>query len=99
MKKFFLSTAGGLVLGLLLSFTFMDYESSWMHHTQRAGVDQVVNEMDFDFVFFATFLVLVISIVIFTIWTFIEKKKMKSLLGTLKMTKNETIKHRLKASD
>ncbi|WP_341961977.1 hypothetical protein NM897_02310 [Planococcus maritimus] len=70
-----------------------------MHHTQRAGVDQVVNEMDFDFVFFATILVLVISIVIFTTWTFIEKKKMKSLLGTLKMTKNETIKHRLKASD
>ncbi|QMT16783.1 hypothetical protein H1Q58_12515 [Planococcus maritimus] len=80
MKKFFLSTAGGLVLGLFLSFTFMDYESSWMHHTQRAGVDQVVNEMDFDFVFFATILVLVISVLIFAVWTFIEKKKDESFI-------------------
>ncbi|OED33149.1 hypothetical protein BHE17_12085 [Planococcus maritimus] len=80
MKKFFLSTVGGLVLGLFLSFTFMDYESSWMHHTQRAGVDQVVNEMDFDFVFFATILVLVISVLIFAVWTFIEKKKDESFI-------------------
>ncbi|ANU17935.1 hypothetical protein BBI11_13220 [Planococcus maritimus] len=80
MKKFFLSTAGGLIFGLLLSFTFMDYESSWMHHTQRAGVDQMVKEMDFDFVFFATILVLVISILIFAVWTFIEKKNDASFI-------------------
>ena len=87
MKKFFLSTAGGLVLGLILSFTFMDYESSWMHHTQRAGVDQVVKEMDFDFVFFSTILVLVISILIFAVWTFIEKKKDESFIRNLENDK------------
>ena len=87
MKKFFLSTAGGLVLGLILSFTFMDYESSWMHHAQRAGVDQVVKEMDFDFVFFATILVLVISILIFAVWTFIEKKKDESFIRNLENDK------------
>lgn len=75
MKKFFLSVAGGLVLGLILSFSFMDYESSWMHHIQRAGADQVVEEMDFDFVFNASLLVLGISVLIFAIWSFIEKKK------------------------
>ncbi|MEZ0482119.1 hypothetical protein [Planococcus sp. SSTMD024] len=75
MKKFFLSIAGGLVLGLMLSFSVMEYDSSWTHHIQRAGVDQVVGEMDFDFVFTASLLVLGISVLIFAVWSFIEKKK------------------------
>ncbi|RAZ69612.1 hypothetical protein [Planococcus maitriensis] len=75
MKKFFLSIAGGLALGLILSFSFMDYESSWTHHIQRAGVDQVVEEMDFEFVFIASLLVLGISALIFLVWSFVEKKK------------------------
>ncbi|MDN5709390.1 MAG: hypothetical protein L0G95_08115 [Planococcus sp. (in: firmicutes)] len=75
MKKFFISIMGGIVLGLILSFSFMDYESSWTHHIQRAGVDQVVQEMDFDFVFTASILITVSSALIFAVWSFIEKKK------------------------
>lgn len=75
MKKFFLSIVGGVVLGLILSFSFMEYESSWTHHIQRAGVDQMVKEMDFDFVFTATLLVFGISALIYAVWSFIEKKK------------------------
>jgi len=75
MKKFFLSIVGGVLIGLILSFSFMDYESSWTHHIQRAGVDQVVQEMDFDFVFTASILITVSSALIFAVWSFIEKKK------------------------
>ena len=80
MKKFFLSIVGGLLIGLILSFSFMDYESSWSHHIQRAGVDQMVEEMNFDFVFTASLLVVGISILIFAVWSFIEKKKDEKFL-------------------
>ncbi|MBU9673315.1 hypothetical protein KQ939_00340 [Planococcus sp. CP5-4] len=88
MKKFFISIAGGLALGLLLSFSFMDYESSWAHHIQRAGVDQVVQEMDFDFVFIASLLVLGISALIFAVWSFIEKKKDEKFVRDFENDKN-----------
>ncbi|MGM0897017.1 MAG: hypothetical protein ACQEV0_03905 [Bacillota bacterium] len=88
MKKFFLSIVGGVVLGLILSFSFMEYESSWTHHIQRAGVDQVVEEMDFDFVFNASLLVLGISVLIFAVWSFIEKKKHEKFVRDFENRKN-----------
>lgn len=89
MKKAFFSILGGLVLGLLLSFIFFDYQSSWTSHLNRAGVDQVVKEMDFDFVFNSSLLVIGISILIFLIWSFIDKKKDEKFLKDYKNSKNE----------
>ena len=80
MKKIFLSILGGLVLGLILSFLLFDYESSWTSHLNRAGVDQIVNEMDFDFVFNSSLLVIGISILIYLIWNFVDKKKDEKFL-------------------
>ena len=80
MKKIFLSILGGLVLGLILSFLLFDYESSWTSHLNRAGVDQIVNEMDFDFVFNSSLLVIGISILIYLIWSFVGKKKDEKFL-------------------
>ncbi|WP_282019469.1 hypothetical protein [Planomicrobium okeanokoites] len=80
MKKSFLSILGGLVLGLILSFLLFDYQSSWSTHLNRAGVDQIVNEMDFDFVFNSSLLVIGISILIFLVWSFVEKKKDEKFL-------------------
>lgn len=80
MKKIFFSILGGLVLGLILSFLLFDYESSWTSHLNRAGVDQIVNEMDFDFVFNSSLLVIGISILIYLIWSFVEKKKDEKFL-------------------
>ncbi|WP_211654880.1 hypothetical protein [Planococcus alpniumensis] len=88
MRKFFLSIVGGVVIGLILSFSFMDYESSWAHHIQRAGADQVVQEMDFDFVFTASLLVLVSSALIFAVWSFIEKKKDEKFVRDFENDKN-----------
>lgn len=80
MKKIFFSILGGLVLGLILSFLLFDYESSWTSHLNRAGVDQIVNEMDFDFVFNSSLLVIGISILIYLIWNFVDKKKDEKFL-------------------
>ncbi len=75
MKKAFFSILGGLVLGLILSFILFDYQSSWTSYLNRAGVDQVVKEMDFDFVFNTSLMVIGISILIFLIWSLVDKKK------------------------
>ena len=80
MKKIFFSILGGLVLGLILSFLLFYYESSWTSHLNRAGVDQIVNEMDFDFVFNSSLLVIGISILIYLIWNFVDKKKDEKFL-------------------
>lgn len=80
MKKAFLSILGGLVLGLVLSFILFDYQSSWSTHLNRAGVDQIVNEMDFDFVFNSSLLVIGISILIFLVWSFVDKKRDEKFL-------------------
>lgn len=80
LKKAFFSILGGLVLGLILSFILFDYQSSWISYLNRAGVDQVVREMDFDFVFNSSLLVIGISVLIFLIWSFIEKKKDEKFL-------------------
>ena len=80
MKKAFFSILGGLVLGLILSFILFDYQSSWISHLNRAGVDQIVREMDFDFVFNTSLMVIGISILIFLIWSFADKKKDEKFL-------------------
>lgn len=75
MKKFSLSLLGGIIIGLVLSFVLMDYKDmSFKIMDQGSTEYRRVREMDFDFVFNASLLVIGSSIVLFFIWTFIEKK-------------------------
>lgn len=87
MKKLFFSMLGGLVIGLILSFILLDYQSSWTTYINRAGANQVVNEMDFDFVFNASLMVIGISILIFLFWSFIDKKKDEKFLKDYESSK------------
>jgi len=75
MKKFSLSLLGGIIIGLILSSLFMDYKDIRYEVRELAGIEsRMIREMDFDFAFNASILVIGISILIFVIWTFIEKK-------------------------
>ena len=75
MKKFFLSLLGGIIIGLIVSFLLMDYEDIRYEVRDLAGiVSRWIREMDFDFAFNASLLVIGMSILIFVIWTFVEKK-------------------------
>lgn len=89
MKKAFFSLVGGVILGLIVSFIFFDYQSSQTAHLNRAGVDQVVREMDFNFVFNTTLIILGISILIFLIWSFVDKKKDEKFLKDYTNNKNK----------
>ncbi|REB05228.1 hypothetical protein DVB69_15850 [Sporosarcina sp. BI001-red] len=76
MKKFMLSLLGGSLLGILLSFIFMDYQKISYEVLHQAGVaKRTVKDVDFDFVFNASLLILGFTVVIYVIWTYIEKKK------------------------
>ncbi|MDW0110914.1 hypothetical protein [Sporosarcina aquimarina] len=76
MKKLILSLAGGSLAGIILSFLLMNYESMSYEIFDQAGVaKRTVKDMDFDFVFSAALLVVGCTIVIYVIWTYIEKKK------------------------
>lgn len=74
MKKLILSLAGGSFAGLLLSFLFMNYESTSYEILNQAGVaKRTVKDIDIDFIFNAALFVVGCSIVIYVTWTYIEK--------------------------
>ena len=80
MKKFFGSLFGGLVLGLPLAYWWNDYDSITYSQFNLAGVDEViVREMDFDFVFYASLLVVAIAAALFIKPRFIRKRRSQDL--------------------
>ncbi|MCL6572925.1 MAG: hypothetical protein K6T88_14775 [Bacillus sp. (in: Bacteria)] len=75
MKKFSLSLLGGIIIGLIVSFLLLDYEDIRYEVLNLGGIkSRWIREMDLDFAFNASILVIGISILIFVIWTFVEKK-------------------------
>ncbi|TDL31503.1 hypothetical protein E2R51_14170 [Jeotgalibacillus sp. S-D1] len=82
MKKFSLSLIGGVIIGLFLSFLLMDYEDIRYDIQGLGGIEsRTIREMDFDFVFNASFIIVGISILIFVIWTVVEKKSDEKFLS------------------
>lgn len=74
MKKFSFSLLSGVLIGLALSFVLMDYKDMSFEILEQGGIEsRWIREMDFDFVFNASLLVIGTSILLFVIWTFIEK--------------------------
>ena len=75
MRKFSFSILGGIIIGLILSFVLMDYEVIKYEIREQAGIEsRWVSEMDFNFVFNASMLVFGVAILIFIVWSFIERK-------------------------
>ena len=76
MKKFFGSFFAGLVIGLPLAFWWIGYESITYSQLNFVGVDEViVREMDFNFVFYASLLVVAIAAALFVLWSWVDKKR------------------------
>ncbi|WP_394190829.1 hypothetical protein [Paenisporosarcina quisquiliarum] len=75
MRKFSFSILGGIIIGLILSFVLMDYEVIKYEIRDQAGIEsRWVSEMDFNFVFNASMLVFGVVILIFIVWSFVERK-------------------------
>ncbi|MGB2994237.1 MAG: hypothetical protein WBB47_16530 [Paenisporosarcina sp.] len=75
MRKFSFSILGGLIIGLILAFVLMDYEDMSYQLMDRGSTEyRSVSEMDFNFVFNASMLVFGVAILIFIVWSFVERK-------------------------
>jgi hypothetical protein len=84
LKKFSFSLLGGVVIGLAISFVLMDYKDMSFETLDQGGIEsRWIREMDFDFVFNASLLVIGTSILLFVIWTCIEKFITKKHLSDL----------------
>jgi hypothetical protein len=74
LKKISFSLLGGVLIGMAISFVLMDYKDMSFEILDQGGIEsRWIREMDFDFVFNASLLVIGTSILLFVIWTFIEK--------------------------
>lgn len=80
MRKFMFSLSGGLIIGLILSFIFWDYQGPAYEFINRAGADQTIYEWDFDFVYNSSLLVIAIIVLIYLTWTYIDKKRDEKFL-------------------
>jgi phage shock protein PspC (stress-responsive transcriptional regulator) len=75
MKKLLLSLIGGILIGGIISYLILDYKNSNYVILNYFGVDKkTVREWDFQFISNAGFIIAGVSISIYLIWTFFEKK-------------------------
>lgn len=75
MKKFGLSLLGGSVIGIILSVIFLDYKKTSYEVLHQAGIaKRTIQDMDLEFLFNASLLIIGFTVVIYVLWTYIEKK-------------------------
>ena len=73
--KGWISLLSGLITGIIISYFVLDYKGWTIYHVDVNGeVTKTINELDFDLITNSFLIVLGVSILIYVIWTFIEKK-------------------------
>ena len=73
--KGWISLLSGLIIGIIVSYFVLDYKGWTIYQVDVNGeVTKTINELDFDLVTNSFLIVLGVSILIYVIWTFIEKK-------------------------
>ena len=75
MKVWF-SLLGGLVIGIILSYFFLEYNGWTIHPMGENGeVVNTINELDFNLITNGFLIVFGVSFLIYVVWTLIERKK------------------------
>lgn len=75
MKVWF-SLLGGLVIGIILSYFFLEYNGWAIHHMGENGeVVKTIKELDFNLITNGFLIVVGVSFLIYVVWTLIERKK------------------------
>lgn len=73
--KVWVSLLAGLTIGLLLSYIFLDYNGWTIHQMGWDGeATKTINELDFDLITNGFLIVAAVSLLIFGVWKFIERK-------------------------
>ncbi|MEI2468813.1 hypothetical protein ACIQX3_24480 [Peribacillus frigoritolerans] len=75
MKKFLLSLLGGVIIGGIICYIFMDYESaSYVIQDFDGQKEKEVKEWDFMYITQAGFIILAITLLFYFSWGIIEKR-------------------------
>jgi hypothetical protein len=73
--KGWISLLSGLIIGIIISYFVLDYKGWTIYQVDVNGeVTKTINELDFNLITNSFLIVLGVSILIYVIWTFIEKK-------------------------
>ena len=73
--KGWISLLSGLIIGIFISYFVLDYNGATIYQVDVNGeVSKTINELDFNLITNSFLIILGVSILIYVIWTFIEKK-------------------------
>ena len=73
--KGWISLLSGLIIGIIISYFVLEYKGWTIYQVDVNGeVSKTINELDFNLITNSFFIVLGVGILIYVIWTFIEKK-------------------------
>ena len=73
--KGWISLLSGLIIGIIISYFVLDYKGWTIYQMDVNGeVTKTINELDFNLITNSFLIVLGVTILIYVIWTFIEKK-------------------------
>ncbi|PEZ82962.1 MULTISPECIES: hypothetical protein [Bacillaceae] len=75
MTKFLLSILGGVLIGGIICYLFMDYETSNYVIQNYYGLDEKeIKEWDFSYITQAGFIILITTLLIYFSWVVVEKR-------------------------
>ena len=76
MMKTWFSLLCGLIIAFTLSYFFLGYNGWTIHQTGKNGeITKTINELDFNLITNAFLIMMAASILIYGVWTLIEKKR------------------------
>ncbi|WP_144528292.1 hypothetical protein AAEY33_22330 [Peribacillus simplex] len=75
MTKFLLSILGGVLIGGIICYLFMDYETSNYVIQNYYGLDEKeIKEWDFSYITQAGFIILITTLLVYFSWVVVEKR-------------------------
>jgi uncharacterized membrane protein len=80
-----ISIIAGIVIGVILSSFFLDYNGLTLHQMDDSGnVTKTTNELDFNLLTNSLLIIVAVSVVIYGIWTLVERKGKRDKKKTLR---------------
>ncbi|MED3910553.1 hypothetical protein P4597_15355 [Peribacillus simplex] len=76
MKKYLLSIVGGVLIGGIICYFFMDYETAnYVIQNYNGLEEKEIKEWDFSYITQAGFIILITTLLIYFSWVVVEKRK------------------------
>ncbi|WP_336866130.1 hypothetical protein [Peribacillus frigoritolerans] len=76
MKKYLLSIVGGVLIGGIICYFFMDYETAnYVIQNYNGLEEKEIKEWDFSYITQAGFIILINTLLIYFSWVVVEKRK------------------------